>query len=247
MAVGEGSRISSYDPALFEGNKSILKGERIKMMDFIVIIVGLLIFAVAAVVAAGWLSKSAQRQGEQMAAQLIESHAAVDSKLNEIAQSIRDLPYEVSIFIDQSGGIVFQQTQYDSKAVHFSDVQINYLENHPRHINIHNHDTDTPPSVQDLLFSARIKAAYFVVVSPHYTYTVYPHPVSGWASHAELEAAVTKYEYLLHPVGQEKHFVGTDSDGAFMFEEVTEYECTDAAIESITQHLGYHYTRQPAA
>lgn len=220
------------------------------MPDFIILVIGAVVaVGVVTVILGGLLARTAQRQAEAMAAQAIKSCAAVEARLAEVAKAIRNLPYEISVFIDPVGEIVFKETQHDAKAVRFSNAQIGYLQQNPRHINIHNHNTDTPPSIQDLFFSAQVKAAYFVVVTPHYTYTVYPRPVSGWASEAELNEAVNKFQPLFKLVGMkfDNEIVETLPDGSVISADTLEYECTDEAIESVTQYLGYRYDREPVA
>lgn len=160
----------------------------------------------------------------------------------EIAKSLRGLPYEAEYIIDQDGETLFNQTQYNAKSVEFSDEQIAYMVAHPGSISIHNHNTDTPPSVTDLSFAARTRQNCFIVVSPNYTYIVEP-PASGWKGDDELEAFCKKHMRLFNIINRTERFAGFDRDGAILMLSEVEYETTDEAMAAIVAKLGYHYVR----
>lgn len=162
-----------------------------------------------------------------------------------IIKNLRGLPYEVEYIIDKDGNIIFEQTQYSPKNVEFTDEQIAYMKSHPGTISIHNHDTDTLPSMTDLSFSARTKQDRLIVVSPHYTYVVTP-PASGWKSDDELNAVLEKYMHLFSIINYSEHFAGIAPDGVVLMATEIEYETTDEAMAAIVDELGYHYFREDA-
>lgn len=167
----------------------------------------------------------------------------LDRTVADLARILRATPYEVMYIVDDCGELIFEATQYDTRRVHLSDREIAYLQSHPGSIGLHNHDTDVPPSVGDLLFAARTRQSCLIVVSPHYLYTVEP-PESGWKTDQETNAAFGNLFYLFKVVDENQHFAGIASDGAILVETEYRIESTDAAIEALTDRLGYAYTRE---
>lgn len=178
---------------------------------------------------------------------VFSGRAATASCLPEIIanleESLRGLPFETEYILDQEGKIIFQQTQYNQKFVEFSDEQIQYLQQHPGSISLHNHDTDTPPSCTDLAFAALTAQSFLLVISPHFRYIVSPGP-TGWKDSTALDQAFNKHRHLFKVVDLPgERVVGIDNDGALVTETLIEVESTDAAIEAVTQELGYCYRK----
>lgn len=163
--------------------------------------------------------------------------------LNEVIDSLRNLPYEVEYILNEKGEIIFSETQYNARAVNFSNEQIAYLQSHPGSISVHNHNENIPPSLDDLAFAALCNNSYFVVVSPNYIYTVGPS-ASGWKSGEEVNVVVNRHLHLCKTTVVGRKLVKVETDGAQIYAEDFEIATTEEAIKAITEDLGYFYERR---
>lgn len=192
-----------------------------ELIGVLLLVVSLVIILAVAILAVRSVSRSApEGEGDNRPTKK-------EQTILETMEHLRGLNFEVEVAIDPDGEIIGEYTQYHPLHTEHTDEEIVYLRGIDGLTMIHNHDTDTPPSVQDLLYAGNIQLAQMIVVTPSYNYFVSPGK-NGWSTGEELNDVVNKYLHLFKVV--------STSPGGLI-----EIASTDQAIENVARDLGYTY------
>lgn len=169
----------------------------------------------------------------------------LQQRVAEIVEHLHDLnaPYEIIYIIDQEGKVVAEETQYDPDRVALKEEQVVFMQTNPGCISIHNHRTNTPPSIDDLMEAAERCESCLIVVTPKYKYIITPS-LTGWKSIEDLEAAVQKHSDKLRVINITGLTFTPADDGGWLLHTNYEIESTEGSLEAIVRELGYGYVRR---
>lgn len=170
-----------------------------------------------------------------------EGKMSLPNTLLDIIEHVQGAKYEMLFVVDRNGEIVFEETQYQPERVDLTEEQHEYMRAHPGLVEIHNHNDDTPPSLDDLIMSASDKCSECMVIGTEHLYSV--RPVKDWRSDAEMYQLLEKHKHLATSEVVENRCVGQYPDGSLLIETIESVKSTEEFLQKITKDAGYIYEK----
>ncbi len=159
------------------------------------------------------------------------------STMDEIAENLRDLPYEVAVCFDGKGNFLSENTDYLPSNVTIavpnlqnSGFWAKILPAHP--IILHNHPADVPFSLSDLEAAAASDVAVCIAVSSEHTYIMKP-PRLGWPDKTAIDEWVSSRYF------QESYWVEANT---YKYGTVKSVYSTDELMYAYADFFGASYT-----